>query len=153
MQSQNSAASATTQLGNDDEENGDSVTDDSFGTGKLACNHRLWPEIDRICLEQLHYARQGVGEDGNGWQLFAEDGEMKMYRREQEIDGMVMDPLKACHVVNGVTAREMCHYFFSPEFRNDWESKCLIYTIHVLIIVLLHFVLTFIQLLSKTLKL
>lgn len=125
MQSQNSATPGTTQLGNDDEQNDDSVTDDSFGTGKLAYNHRLWPEIDRICLEQLHYARQGVGEDGNGWQLFAEDGEMKMYRREQEIDGMVMDPLKACHVVNGVTAREMCHYFFSPEFRNDWESKCL----------------------------
>lgn len=123
MKSQLSTTSGTTQLGENDEvENDESATDDSFGTGKLAKNHRLWPEIDRICLEQLHYARQGVGEDGNGWQLFAEDGEMKMYRREQEIDGMVMDPLKACHVVKGVTAREMCHYFFSPEYRNDWES-------------------------------
>lgn len=124
MQSQLSTSSGTLQIGNDDENNDESVTDDTFGTGKLARNHRLWPEIDRICSEQLHYARQGVGEDGNGWQLFAEDGEMKMYRREQEIDGMVMDPLKACHVVSGVTAREMCHYFFSPEFRNDWESMC-----------------------------
>lgn len=84
--------------------------------------HRLWPQIDDICKEQLHYARQGVGEGGNGWQLFADEGEMKMYRREQEIDGMVVDPLKACHMVKGVTAREMCHYFFMPEYRNDWES-------------------------------
>lgn len=71
----------------------------------------------------MHYARQGVGEGGNGWQLFADEGEMKMYRREQEIDGMVVDPLKACHFVKGVSAREMCHYFFMPEYRNDWESK------------------------------
>lgn len=97
--------------------------DDAFGTGDLAKQHRLWPEIDNVCSEQLHYARQGVGEGASGWQLFADEGEMKMYRREQEIDGMVVDPLKACHVVKGVTAREMCHYFFMPEFRNDWESK------------------------------
>uniref|UniRef100_A0A1B0C8B5 START domain-containing protein n=1 Tax=Lutzomyia longipalpis TaxID=7200 RepID=A0A1B0C8B5_LUTLO len=59
---------------------------------------------------------------GNGWQLFADEGEMKMYRREEEVNGMVIDPLKACHVVQGVTAREMCHYFFSPEYRMDWET-------------------------------
>ncbi|XP_063698309.1 ceramide transfer protein [Culicoides brevitarsis] len=96
--------------------------EEDFGTGKLARSHRLWPEIDRVCKEQMHYARQGVGEGGNGWQIFADEGELKMYRREVEVDGMVMDPLKSCHVVKGVTAREMCHYFFMPEFRNDWET-------------------------------
>lgn len=64
-----------------------------------------------------------MGEGGNGWQIFADEGEMKMYKREEEVNGMVMDPLKACHVVKGVTAREMCHYFFMPEYRNDWESR------------------------------
>lgn len=83
----------------------------------------MFGQIDEICTKQLHYARQGVGADGNGWQLFADEGEMKMYRREEEIDGMVVDPLKACHVVKGVSAKEMCHYFFMPEYRNDWESK------------------------------
>lgn len=48
---------------------------------------------------------------------------MKMYKREEEVNGLVVDPLKACHMVKGVTAREMCHYFFMPEYRNDWESK------------------------------
>ncbi|XP_049830403.1 ceramide transfer protein [Schistocerca gregaria] len=85
-----------------------------------ASQHPLWPEIDRITVEQLHYARLGVGE--GGWQLFAEDGEMKMYKREEEVDGLVVDPLKACHVVKGVTGHEMCHYFFSPDYRMDWES-------------------------------
>lgn len=101
--------------------------DDDFGLGTLAKEHRLWSEIDGVCQEQLHYARQGVGVGGNGWQLFADEGQMKMYRREQEIDGMVVDPLKACHMVNGVTAREMCHYFFMPEYRNDWESEFLLH--------------------------
>lgn len=87
-----------------------------------ARSHKLWPEIDRICTEQLYQARQGVGDSGNGWQLFADEGEMKMYRREEEVDGMVIDPLKSCHVVKGVTAREMCHYFFDPAYRNDWET-------------------------------
>lgn len=85
-----------------------------------ASQHRLWPEIDRIAMEQLRYARLGVGE--GGWQLFAEDGEMKMYKREEEVNGMVVDPLKACHMVRGVTGHEMCHYFFSPDVRMEWET-------------------------------
>lgn len=95
---------------------------DDFGTGKLALYHGLWPEIARVCDDQLHHAWKGVSDDNSGWQLFAEEGEMKMYRREEEIDGMVMDPLKSCHVVKGCTAREMCHYFFDPAYRNDWET-------------------------------
>uniref|UniRef100_A0A1A9UCS9 Ceramide transfer protein n=1 Tax=Glossina austeni TaxID=7395 RepID=A0A1A9UCS9_GLOAU len=103
--------------------------DKEFGTGSLASGHSLWPEIDRVCEEQLHYAREGVGQDGNGWQIFADEGEIKMYKREVEVNGMVMDPLKAYHTVKGVTAREMCHYFFMPEFRNEWETtleECII---------------------------
>ena len=83
--------------------------------------HPLWPEIERITMEQLQYAKLGV--EGGVWQLFAEDGEMKMYKREEEIDGVAVDPLKAVHTVKGVTGREMTHYFFSPDVRFEWESK------------------------------
>lgn len=69
----------------------------------------------------MHYARLDVGGAG-GWQLFAEDGEMRMYRREEEADGLVVDPLKACHVVKGVTGQEVCKIFFSPEYRSGWET-------------------------------
>lgn len=124
LQSQISSTSSISK--NEQEEVAAGQPDDGFGSGDLARQHRLWPEVDNICTEQLHYARRGVGEGANGWQLFADEGEMKMYRREQEVDGMVVDPLKACHVVKGVSAREMCHYFFMPEYRNDWESECCI---------------------------
>jgi len=85
-----------------------------------ASQHRLEPEIDRVTRDQLMYAKMAV-EPGGAWELFADDGEMKMYKREEEVDGMVVDPLKALHSVRGVTARELCHYFFSPAVRTEWE--------------------------------
>lgn len=74
------------------------------------CDHPLWPEINKITLDQLYYARLEVNADlpndelnSGSWQLFAEEGEMRLYRRELEIDGLVCDPLKAVHVVKGIT--------------------------------------------------
>ncbi|XP_077298873.1 ceramide transfer protein isoform X2 [Arctopsyche grandis] len=85
--------------------------------------HTLWPDIDRVSMEQLQHALEGVGTEGSsGWQIFAEEGDMRMYRREEEVDGMVMDPLKAVHKVRGVTGHEVCHFFFRPEYRHDWET-------------------------------
>ena len=33
------------------------------------------------------------------WQLIAEDGEMKVYKMELEVDGITVDPIKAVHTV------------------------------------------------------
>ncbi|XP_033218744.1 ceramide transfer protein [Belonocnema kinseyi] len=85
-----------------------------------AARHRLWPEIEKVTMEQLHYARLGMG--AGSWMLFAEDGDMRMYRREEEVDGLVVDPLKACHMVKGVTGYEVCKVFFGPEYRSGWEA-------------------------------
>ncbi|KAG9509996.1 Ceramide transfer protein, partial [Fragariocoptes setiger] len=78
-----------------------------------------WHEIDRTTSNQLYYAQLAL--NVSGWQLFAEDGQMKLYTKELEIDGLVCDPLKAIHVVKGVTGYEMCHRFFNPNVRNEWE--------------------------------
>jgi collagen type IV alpha-3-binding protein len=40
------------------------------------------------------------------WELFASDGEMKLYRREVEENGIVLDPLKAVHTVKVERERE-----------------------------------------------
>ena len=60
------------------ETGGQIVESDDFGTGNLATYHTLWSEIDNICVEQLKHALEGVSDDG--WQIFADEGEMKMYR-------------------------------------------------------------------------
>uniref|UniRef100_A0A672MJF9 Ceramide transfer protein n=1 Tax=Sinocyclocheilus grahami TaxID=75366 RepID=A0A672MJF9_SINGR len=46
----------------------------------------------------------------------------KVYRREVEENGIVLDPLKATHAVRRVTGHEVCHYFWDTAFRNDWET-------------------------------
>jgi len=84
-------------------------------------NHKFGPEIENTTADQLKYAKLSVGPEEGVWELFAEEGEMKMYKREEEVNGMVVDPLKAIHQVTGVTARELCHYFFSPAVRTEWE--------------------------------
>lgn len=94
----------------------------NVGNSPQASVHPLWPEINRVTTEQLHYARMSVEDSGGVWQLFAEEGEMKMYRREEEVNGMVIDPLRACHVVKGVTGHEVCEYFFNPQYRLEWEA-------------------------------
>uniref|UniRef100_A0A4W5L689 START domain-containing protein n=1 Tax=Hucho hucho TaxID=62062 RepID=A0A4W5L689_9TELE len=71
----------------------------------------------------MTYSLQDMGGDAN-WQLVVEEGEMKVYRREVEENGIVLDPLKATHSVKGVTGHEVCHYFWDTDVRNDWESKC-----------------------------
>uniref|UniRef100_A0A8C6WNX3 Ceramide transfer protein n=1 Tax=Neogobius melanostomus TaxID=47308 RepID=A0A8C6WNX3_9GOBI len=46
----------------------------------------------------------------------------KVYRREVEENGIVLDPLKATHAVKGVTGHELCHYFWDTSVRMDWET-------------------------------
>ena len=58
----------------------------------------------------------------NVWELLCSDGEMKIYRRELEENGIVLDPLKAVHTVKGVTGHELCKYFWDPSVRMEWEG-------------------------------
>lgn len=60
--------------------------------------HRYSDEIDRVVGEHLKYDLQ---DDLNSsvWELLCSDGEMKIYRRELEENGIVLDPLKAVHTV------------------------------------------------------
>lgn len=38
------------------------------------------------------------------WQVIAEEGDLKVYKRELEVNGVVIDPLKASYVVKVTTA-------------------------------------------------
>ncbi|KAL6731617.1 hypothetical protein Aduo_002462 [Ancylostoma duodenale] len=68
----------------------------------------------------MKYALAGV--EDNVWTLFAEDGAMKMYTREETAEGgLPVDPLKAVHQVQGVTALEFMHYFYDDKYKMDWD--------------------------------
>ncbi|GCC25015.1 hypothetical protein chiPu_0003419 [Chiloscyllium punctatum] len=91
--------------------------------------HRFAKQVEEMVQNHMQYSLQDVGGDAN-WQLVVEEGEMKVYRREVEENGIVLDPLKATHSVKGVTGHEVCHYFWNVDVRNDWETT--IENFHVL---------------------
>lgn len=82
-------------------------------------SHPFSNEVNFKVKESLQYIQEDV--DSN-WALVYEDGDMKVYRRDYEEGGVVCDPLKATHTVQGVTGREMAHYFFDKDVRMDWDS-------------------------------
>ncbi|XP_015258929.1 PREDICTED: collagen type IV alpha-3-binding protein isoform X2 [Cyprinodon variegatus] len=83
--------------------------------------HRFANKVEEMVQNHMTYSLQDMGGDAN-WQLVIEEGEMKVYRREVEENGIVLDPLKATHAVKGVTGHEVCHYFWDTAVRNDWET-------------------------------
>uniref|UniRef100_A0A671TTP0 Ceramide transfer protein n=1 Tax=Sparus aurata TaxID=8175 RepID=A0A671TTP0_SPAAU len=83
--------------------------------------HRFSAQVEEMVQNHMTYSLQDVGGDAN-WQLVIEEGEMKVYRREVEENGIVLDPLKATHSVKGVTGHEVCHYFWDTAVRLDWET-------------------------------
>eukprot|EP00064_Thunnus_orientalis_P010342 superscaffoldBa00001397_g10368 len=82
---------------------------------------KIEEQVEEMVQNHMTYSLQDVGGDAN-WQLVVEEGEMKVYRREVEENGIVLDPLKATHSVKGVTGHEVCHYFWDTAYRNDWET-------------------------------
>ncbi|KAK6730311.1 hypothetical protein RB195_007025 [Necator americanus] len=86
----------------------------------IPSTHEYFELVDQLAKDQLRYALAGV--ENNVWTLFAEDGAMKMYTREETVDGgLPVDPLKAVHQVQGVTALEYMHYFYDDKYKMDWD--------------------------------
>uniref|UniRef100_A0A3Q3MBI9 Ceramide transfer protein n=1 Tax=Mastacembelus armatus TaxID=205130 RepID=A0A3Q3MBI9_9TELE len=83
--------------------------------------HRFAKKVEEMVQNHMTYSLQDVGGDAN-WQLVIEEGEMKVYRREVEENGIVLDPLKATHAVKEVTGHEVCRYFWDTAVRMDWET-------------------------------
>ena len=60
--------------------------------------HRLTPLINEKTSQYARYIFEPV--DSNVWSVVHEEGDMKVYRRELEEDGVVIDPLRANYTVN-----------------------------------------------------
>lgn len=53
----------------------------------------IFAEIQNISRQQLSHAL--ASPDDTKWELFVDDVDMKLYKMENEIDGIPVDPLKA----------------------------------------------------------
>ncbi|ELT89655.1 hypothetical protein CAPTEDRAFT_22682, partial [Capitella teleta] len=85
-------------------------------------DYKLKSEIESMMEEHISLADMTGSDMAGAWMLIAEDGDMKVFKREQEEDGMVIDPIKAIHTVKGITGHELCHHFWNPEVRMEWET-------------------------------
>ncbi|KAI3386183.1 hypothetical protein SNEBB_002709 [Seison nebaliae] len=97
--------------------------------------HRLSEVVEKVVGEHMRYGLVSIDEDNENtnnenvegihrikWELIAEQENMKLYRREYEENGRVLDPLKAYYTVTGITGHEICDMFFDPTIRMEWES-------------------------------
>ncbi|PIK44176.1 putative collagen type IV alpha-3-binding protein-like isoform X1 [Apostichopus japonicus] len=82
-----------------------------FSTQRAQCQEK----VD----ENVKYAFTNIEKKG----LVHQEGELQVYKSEQEIDGIIVDPLKAIHTVKGVSAYEMCFSFWDVKVRMEWDRK------------------------------
>jgi len=78
-------------------------------------NHRYSVKVEDVVAEHIKYSRQQS--DDSEWKIVEDDGEMKVFIRETEMDGVTCDPIKATMVVDGISSLEICSAFYVPEFR------------------------------------
>ncbi|GMS99067.1 hypothetical protein PENTCL1PPCAC_21242 [Pristionchus entomophagus] len=117
--------SSLAQRSEEEKENQPAIVDRHLPFGcfdlvEFSSDHSLADEVHKLTESQLDYALKGA-HDPTMWTLFASDGEMKMYKREIEQDGLPVDPLKALHSVKGVSALEFMHYFFDARYKMGWD--------------------------------
>ena len=64
-------------------------------------SHVYWQflQINRIVARHIHQLNEKTAAGEDTWTCIAEDGELKVYKREIEDNGIVLDPLKAVHTV------------------------------------------------------
>eukprot|EP00042_Codosiga_hollandica_P051426 m.631126 g.631126 ORF g.631126 m.631126 type:complete len:175 (+) comp58283_c0_seq21:1316-1840(+) len=53
----------------------------------------------------------------------SQEGEMKVYRRESKDPSDVCDRLKAFHSITGISAKEMCEYFYDLDVKLKWDHS------------------------------
>lgn len=87
----------------------------------LSPSNPLYQEINDEVNKHLLRMDEKCEDGEDTWQVIAKEGDLKVYTREIEIDGVVVDPLKATHIVTGITGHEVCHYFWDIDVRLEWD--------------------------------
>ena len=57
-------------------------------------------QINRVVSEHQYRLYELTSEGQDTWTCIAEEGEMRVYKRELEVDGVVVDPLKAVTTIS-----------------------------------------------------
>lgn len=86
-------------------------------------NYFYVPQINQ--LVENHLTRMDEKTEGgeDTWQVIAEEGDLKVYKRELEVDGVVIDPLKASYVVKVRDSFIMLSFLILAHNRYWWMNS------------------------------
>ncbi|PVD19901.1 hypothetical protein C0Q70_20395 [Pomacea canaliculata] len=89
----------------------------------LSPNHPLYDEINEVTSAHMRRLLTSSQEEEDIlWTCITDQGDLKVFTRKLEENGIVIDPLKAVATVRGITGHEVCYYFWEFENRLEWEA-------------------------------
>ena len=81
--------------------------------------HKYSDLLDRQLAQCAELADEGL----DGWQHVVKDDVINVHRRDVLVDGALHDRTRVTGMYSGVSAAEVCRFFFDPEHRLEWESE------------------------------
>ncbi|KAK3729093.1 hypothetical protein RRG08_005466 [Elysia crispata] len=88
----------------------------------LSPDHPFYNEVNEIVSNHLRRLLSEVKEPKDDWMCIVDQGDLKVFKRELEENGVPLDPMKAVCTVKGMTGHEVCHYFWAFDTRMEWEA-------------------------------
>uniref|UniRef100_A0A0B6ZVZ5 Ceramide transfer protein n=1 Tax=Arion vulgaris TaxID=1028688 RepID=A0A0B6ZVZ5_9EUPU len=88
----------------------------------LSPSHHFYKEANDAVSSHLRRLLTEPVEEKNDWVCIADQGDLKVFKRELEENGIPIDPMKAVCTVKGITGHEVCHYFWAFDTRMEWEA-------------------------------
>ncbi|KAL5259144.1 hypothetical protein ACHWQZ_G009559 [Mnemiopsis leidyi] len=83
-------------------------------------DHRMYNQMQDLINKYVELSKQDP-ESEPSWQCLSKSGETKIYRKEEEKDGVLLDYLVATTSVQGVTAAEMAEVFHNGKLKLEWD--------------------------------
>jgi hypothetical protein len=69
-----------------------------------------------------------VNEEGSGWELVHSDGDMTVFSKDSEEDNNTCTRCRTIATFPGITARELCEFFYNPNEKMSWDGACTVST-------------------------
>ncbi|CAG5128563.1 unnamed protein product [Candidula unifasciata] len=91
-------------------------------TISLSPSHHFYNEINGVVDSHIRRLLMEPVEARGDWICIVDQGDLKVFKRELEEDGIPIDPMKAVCTVKGITGHEVCHYFWAFDTRMEWEA-------------------------------
>jgi len=83
-------------------------------------DHRMYNQMQELINKYVDLSKQDP-ENEPSWQCLSKSGDTKIYRKEEEKNGVTMDFLVATTTVEGVTAAEMAEVFHNGQLKLKWD--------------------------------